>query len=149
MGWLFGKRKVETPFDENALQFPTSFPPQKRVIGPEALKEAAGFNRSAFPEEHETAQTLTAPPIRTVSPTAPPQPEAPQEEGMLYVKVDVYQRVLGELEEVKSNIIHLQQTQKRLESSEYNEENNFTRLRRAVKGLHDRLLQVDKILFKG
>ncbi len=146
MGWLFGKRKIDLSFDEKALQFPTSFPPQKRIIEPEALKEAVGFNRSAFSEEHIEVKTPTP---QMKMPAAVPQSEVPPEESMLYVKVDVYQRILGELDEIKANLTGLQHIQKRLETSEYNEETNFTRLRRAVKGLHDRLLQADKVLFKG
>ena len=33
--------------------------------------------------------------------------------------------------------------------TEFNEENNFAKLRRAVKSMHDRLLLIDKTIFKG
>ena len=67
----------------------------------------------------------------------------------LYVKVEVYQRMLGELDELRRGFLDLQQISKNIDESEYNEENNFNKLRRGMKNLHDNLLQADKILFKS
>ena len=59
MDWLFGRKKAvpKVPFpegkqiDEKALRFPASTP-SERVIEPEKVKEAVGFNKPmAFPEE--------------------------------------------------------------------------------------------------
>lgn len=128
----------------NALQFPTS-PPPGRVIEPEAVKMAAG--------------------VKPIPPSAPPMPEPRyiQEEEVpsmpsptaplmgdsgLYVKVDVYQRILGEFESVKSDFSDLKTANRHLQESEYNEEESFARLRNAMKTIHDRLLSIDKTLFK-
>ena len=49
---------------------------------------------------------------------------------------------------IKAKLNEMTEISKALEVSEYNEETDFTKLRRAVKGLHDRLLVVDKTIFK-
>ena len=41
------------------------------------------------------------------------------------------------------------ETTKMLAASEYNEEENYAKMKRAVRIVHDRLLQVDKTLFKA
>ena len=72
-----------------------------------------------------------------------------QEEGPLFVKVDVYQRVLGELDDLKHQLNILKDVQHKLEDSEYNEERNFDKLRKSMKVIHDQMLQVDRVLFKA
>lgn len=146
MGWLFGKKK-EVPFpegkmvNENALKFSVHGGGEK-VIEPDRIKEAAGvekpffFNRERAEESPAPHFPLEAPPVAgSVSP--------------LYIKVDVYQHMLGELQELRGKLNDLHQLHQHLETSEYNEEHNFVKLRRAVKSMHDTLLQVDKVLFKG
>lgn len=165
MGWLFGRKKVVPkvpfpqgrPIDEKALQFPT-ISPSERVIEPEKVKEAVGFSKPmAFPDEEESMlleEEVSEAPV----PSFPPQrkyvgPESvsagimPKQE--LYVKVEVYQRMLGELDDLRRGFAGLQQINKTIDESEYNEENNFNKLRRGMKSLHDSLLQADKILFKS
>ena len=165
MGWLFGRKKVvpKVPFpqgrliDEKTLQFPTmSY--SERVIEPEKVKEAAGFSKPmAFPDEEESMPPEEEAP-ETPTPSFPSQkryvsPE-PVSAGImpkheLYVKVEVYQRMLGELDELRRGFAGLQQINKNIDESEYNEENNFNKLRRGMKSMHDSLLQADKILFKS
>ncbi len=167
MDWLFGRKKAvpKVPFpegkqiDEKALRFPASTP-SERVIEPEKVKEAVGFNKPmAFPEE-ETGleEELPAPPSFPFpkfasKPTESWKPSLPSAEFMprqeLYVKVEVYQRMLGELDELKKKIGELSETSKVLEVSEYNEETNFNKLRKFMKSLHDNLLHADKTLFKA
>jgi len=166
MGWLFGRKKVvpKVPFpsgrflDEKALQFPSP-ESSERVIEPEKVKEAVGFAKPmTFPEEEEPMplpaeeEELPEPPKAPYSPM-PKYASAPSPEVMpkheLYVKVEVYQQMLGELDELRRGFADLQQINKNLEESEYNEENNFNKLRRGMKALHDNLLQVDKLLFKS
>ncbi|MBI4147640.1 hypothetical protein HY494_03245 [Candidatus Woesearchaeota archaeon] len=166
MGWLFGHKKVVPkvpfpqgkPFDEKALQFPT-LDSSDRVIEPDKVKEAVGFSKPmAFPDEEENmpmdeeAELPQAPTLQFSSPPryAPPSSSSgfmPKHE--LYVKVEVYQRMLGELDELRRGFTDLQQINKSIDESEYNEENNFNKLRRGMKSLHDGLLQADKILFKS
>ncbi len=136
----------EGKLNEGALLFPgMGF--QEKVIKPEQLKAAAGLD-DGLPE---------LPPLSF--PSEPPQPSFPskraipqsftrQEDVPVYLKVEVYQRILGEIEGLRVDFAHLQVANINLTSSEYNEENNFTKLRKAVRGIHDRLLQVDKVLFK-
>ena len=164
MGWLFGRKKVVPkvpfpqgrPFDEKALQFP-SIDSSDRIIEPEKIKEAVGFSKPmAFPDEEENMPMPEdlpeepAFPFPTGKKYAPPAPSSdlmPKHE--LYVKVEVYQRMLGELDELRQGFMDLQHINKNIEESEYNEENNFNKLRRGMKSLHDSLLQADKILFKS
>lgn len=161
MGWLFGRKKAvpKVPFPEGkmyhekALRFPTSSS-QEKVIEPESVKAAVGFDKPvAFPEEEEPMplpeDELPAPPSFPFSRPRPvPTPEfTPRQE--LYVKVDVYQRMLGELDELKKKLFELSEASKSLEASEYNEEANFNKLRKGMKSLHDSLLHADKTLFKA
>src|SRR3989344_484924 len=76
-------------------------------------------------------------------------PSFTQKSEPLFVKMEVYQRILGEMDDLKLILSKLGEINRHLESSEYNEENNFEKLRREVKLIHDRLLQIDKILFKS
>jgi len=153
MGWLFGGKKVPKvpfpegrPFDERTLRLPGKLSAQ-RVIGPEEIKAAAGLGTvPSFPEEEEESPLPPAqkPPLygrpASLFPTAGPSP--------LFIKMEVYRRVLMEIDEAKSRISELGQANKALDKSEYNEEHNFVRLRRSIKGMHDRLLLIDKIVFK-
>ncbi|MEK6845160.1 MAG: hypothetical protein AABY26_00255 [Nanoarchaeota archaeon] len=49
---------------------------------------------------------------------------------------------------MKSELNQLKDINTKLETSEYNEEHNFDKLKKAMKNIHDRLLSVDKTLFK-
>jgi len=165
MGWLFGRKKVvpKVPFpqgramDEKALQFP-SMDPSERVIEPDKVKEAVGFSKPmAFPDEEEHLPTedeeLPEMPKFPFSPAPTKYTSASSQEGMprqeLYVKVEVYQHLLSELDELRRGFMNLQHINKSISESEYNEETNFNKLRRGMKSLHDNLLQADKILFKS
>ena len=171
MGWLFGKKKTSrVPFPqpysgEDILKFPTQ-QSSENIIEPNKLKEAAGLGQELptmpnFDEESEAPefdQESQAPNMQPAypNPSSSPvrQPFVPNRQVVaehlapLYVKVDVYQRILGELESLNHDLSHLQTINEHLETSEYNEENNFLKLRRDIRVVHDRLLQMDKTLFK-
>jgi hypothetical protein len=206
MGWLFGKKKPRVPFpegrpmDEKVLRFPNQ-EPRERIIEPEMVKEAVGFERPmTFPrpaaKEKEQAATM-APPRASSNPLPsqfnfPPQKQAVQpasvfsqeaqeeeedtnnlleerdgeakegrafrsyqterassESGPLFIKVDVYQRILGEFDLLKDKLGELSKASTGLENSEYNEEDNFAKLKKSVRLLHDKLLVMDKTLFKS
>ena len=164
MGWLFGRKKVVPkvpfpqgrPMDEKALQFPT-MGSSDRVIEPDKVKEAVGFSKPmAFPDEEESMpmdEDLPETPMPNFSSPSKYSSSASVSSGVmpkheLYVKVEVYQRMLGELDELRRGFMDLQHLGKNIDESEYNEENNFNKLRRGMKSLHDSLLQADKILFK-
>jgi len=125
-----------------------------RTIEPEQIKEAAGFGRAmTFPDEEEMSMpSFPAPrsssPVST-SRTSPPSPLGPPEISPLFIKMEVYQHIVAEMDKVKSTITELSHINRAVEKSEYNEEHNFVKLRRAVKGIHDRLLLADKIVFKA
>ncbi len=158
MGWLFGKKKVpRVPLppgrfmDEGSLSFPNKVPVEK-VIQPEKIKSGAGSRKPfAFSEEEETlGRPRTVPNFPSTS-NLTPNPVVPMKvvEEPLYVKMEVYQRILGELESLRTNLNKLHILTKELEKSEFNEENNFDKLKVDVKVVHDRLLHADKLLFKG
>jgi hypothetical protein len=163
MGWLFGRKKVvpKVPFpqgkilDEKALQFPP-IESSERIIEPEKVKEAVGFSKPmAFPDEEPMLSDEELPEMpsfpfsskKKYSPSSSaPSDLMPKHE--LYVKVEVYQRMLTELDELRRGFTELQGINKNIGESEYNEETNFNKLRKGMKSLHDNLLQADKILFK-
>jgi hypothetical protein len=167
MGWLFGAKKVpKVPLpqgyklDEGALRFPTMNTPQQRVIQPEQVKQAVGFEKPfSFPEDKEEqsndlpmpsfSEYSEQPKQMSVSNQNKTSVSFEEKSAPLYVKVEVYQQILGQLDGLKSDLNHLSDSNRQLESSEYNEQNNFDRLRRAVKSMHDRLLQIDKELFNS
>ncbi len=126
--------------DENALRLPGRISAD-RVIEPDQLKAAAGIEASTFFAREMPEQK----PLPREEITLSPEPRA---EDFVYVKIDIYQQVLGELERIKGKMTELQEINKHLESSEYNEENNFVKLRRAMKSMHDRFLLIDKTVFK-
>lgn len=166
MGWLFGRKKAvpKVPFpegktiDEKALRFPAPSS-SERIIEPEKVKEAVGSSKSfkslAFSEEMEVSEEteVPAPPsfpsLRASKTTAFPSPAEFMQRQDLYVKVDVYQRMLSELDDLRRELAELGETSKSLQVSEYNEEHNFNKLRKLMKSLHDSLLHTDKTLFKA
>ncbi len=149
MGWLFGRKKeprvpfpAGKPFEESTLQFPTKAW-KGNVIEPEEVKAAAGLEEPlAFPEEMEGREV----PRKKLSPLVPLISSG--KKGSLYVKVDAYQRILGELDSLKSKLGEMKETSHHLETSEFNEENNFVKLKRLVRTVHDQMLLADKIIFK-
>ena len=162
MGWLFGKKKIvpRIPLPEGyaptekTLQFPTSGRGE-RIIEPDRIKEAAGVD---FPFELPPMPSFEEPAARPSVALSLSRPTAPvlgtqqsvqnaQSGEPVYVKIEVYQQILGEFDSLKKELQHLDHTCKHLDSSEYNEEHNFERLRRAMKLIHDRLLHVDKRIF--
>ena len=157
MGWLFGKKKVpRVPLppgrfmDEGSLNFPNKVPVEK-VIQLENTKAAVGPKKPfAFSEEEPLGRSKFLPNFPSTSNLAP-KPIVPLKvvEESLYMKMEVYQRVLGELEGLRTNLSKLNNLTKELEKSEFNEENNFDKLKVDVKVVHDRLLHADKVLFKG
>ncbi len=163
MGWLFGKKKIvpKVPFpegkhfNEKALQFPNKVSEDK-VIEPEKIQEAAGLEKPiAPPQEPVPEEQIEVPeepqaPVDQQEPFVPPtEPFAEQKAEPLYIKMDIYQKILGELGEIKGKLTELRETSKDLVSSEYNEEHKFVKLKRITKAMHDKLLQADKIIFKG
>ncbi len=157
MGWLFGRKKVpKVPFpegrslDESSLRLPGKLS-TLRTIEPEQIKEAAGFGRAmAFPEEEEELSQPAFLPATSAGSRMPRMSSLEAVEASpLFVKMEVYQHIVAELDEIKSKITGLGQINRNVEKSEYNEEHNFVKLRRAVKGIHDRLLLADKIVFKA
>lgn len=159
MGWLFGKKKIEPKvpfpegksFNEKALQFNRNSPSEK-VFEPEQVHAAVGVNEPITPPEKVEEKTVEAPQeVTEQEEFVPPKNPfaAPVTNEPLFVKVEVYQKILGELNGVKENITELREASRNLEGSEYNEEKNFSKLRRSTKSAHDKLLHVDKIIFKG
>jgi len=147
--WLFGKKKVlpkvplpeGQPFDDRTFQFSKRYEGET-VIEPGNLQAAAGFNQPySVPESSPRAPSMTSTPSATA-------PEAQYQSEPIYIKVDAYQRILGEIEDLKKNLASLQESHRKVESSEYNKENHFEKLKKSMKQIHDRLLLVDKTLFK-
>jgi len=161
MSWLFKKKVVPRvpfpggrPFDEKELRFAPSAP-RERVIEPEQPKQMGGFGKPlSFPDNfdmHLEGMEVTEPKL-AVAPmnvAGYSQKVAKSEEfGPTYVKVEVYQHLLGEIDGLKTSLSSLAEVSRNLEKSEYNEEASFEKLKRDIKSIHDKLLHVDKRLFK-
>ncbi|MBI4980043.1 hypothetical protein HZC30_00630 [Candidatus Woesearchaeota archaeon] len=155
LGWLFGTKKVQPkiplpgsrPFDEKTFQFSKKFG-KETLIEPEHLQAAAGFDKLfSFPEPAGRG----APPgpmmpsfgEQEVEPTALPVAKKP-----IYLKVNLYEKILWEVDTLKYDCIKLQQVNNHLETSEYNEEHHLEKLKKDLKALHDKLGRIDKVLFK-
>ncbi len=161
MGWLFADKKKMAPrvpfpmgksLDDKSLRFsaPTSM---EREIQPDRVQEAVGYNQPMnFPSAFDVEQTPL--PQNVTQRNVPLQKEVPRPEvntqasGPMFMKVDVYQLVLNEVDGLKRVLEELQESNLLLEKSEYNEEHSFEKLRKTMRGVHDRFLQIDKKLFK-
>jgi hypothetical protein len=157
MGWLFGRKK-KVPFpepqkiDEKELKFPTT-PHSDKVIVPEQLKEVAGVKKvdepvpSPEPSKKEKKVALATPEFNNLPAKSPVMEET--DNSPMYIKIQVYQRVLGELDELKDEISSLSHVSKNLTESEFNEDKHFEKLKKEIKSIHDNLLKLDKVLFKS
>ena len=155
MGWLFGKKKVQpkVPFPEGRpLEGSLSFPgrsSRERIIEPDEVKAAAGLEKPlAFPRMESPSPFSFSKSRETFSPPGPAaRPELPIMNSSanvpLFLKLDAYQQLLTELNALKATIASVNVTALR-----YNEEEEFIKLRKSVKGLHDKLISIDKMLFK-
>ena len=151
MGWFFGNKQKLVPkvafpqgkpFDEKELTFPQTFS-REQIIQPSAVKNAVGMD---FPEEKDT------PPLSiksNVSNVIPSYASSGTESAEIFVKVEVYQRVLGEVDGLRKELNDLGSIQKKIESTEYHEEEDFASMERSLKSVHDALLRMDKKLFPG
>jgi hypothetical protein len=162
MGWLFGDNKKVVPkvpfpmgksLDDKSLRF--SAPKStEREIQPDRVQEAVGYSQpmsfqTAFGQEQAPLPRNVLQKNVSKQEEVLPQPvEEVQATGPMFVKVDVYQLILDEVDGLKGVLGDLQEANRLLEKSEYNEEHNFEKLRKTMRGVHDRFLQVDKKLFK-
>lgn len=152
MGWLFGHKKVQpkVPFPEGrTVEGTLNFPGKNsrgRVIEPDEVKAAAGLEKPLVFPQPESPSPFSF--KRTVE--MPPPSMAPfhsfesASDGPLFLKLDSYQQVLSELNNIKATIASVNIT-----ISRYNEDEEFLKLRKSVKSLHDKLIAIDKVLFKG
>ena len=157
MGWLFGRKKVVPkvpfpegrPFDEKSLQFPASFSSEK-VISPSQVQAAVGVSapKETFEEDPGIMETEEEMPKQ---PSFRPPKQFPTEQivGNSFVKVEVYRKILSQIEDMNKSVHALKEASKGLDISEYNEETDFIKMRRATKSVHDQLLKIDKTIFKG
>jgi hypothetical protein len=157
------------------LRFPTPSSTEK-IIEPKQVKAAVGFEKPIpRPIPNQIPSSSSPDPRPAFSPRAemPPRPSQPMQrvaptqqpsspesfsarpsinpfqsdEGPLFVKVNVYQRILGEMELLRRELVQLSHYNRELENSEYNEEASFVKLRNSMRHVHDRLLDADKKLF--
>ena len=177
MGWLFGKKKeprVPLPeghlVDERALHFPPPSSMRKTLLEPEKARELVGMkNRSSalasLPElpqlgeevlprmevRERIASERRGQPKREMMLAKPvvsrSRHENPLRDNSLYLNISDYKSVLLRKEQLKSDTLKLQEKNKNLENSEFNEDKNLEKIKRTIKHLHDDLLRIDKILF--
>ena len=158
MGWLFNKKKTipkvpfpeGRPFDEKALQFPQSAP-SERTIRPEQVQAAVGLGQPInLPEEVEESPEPMDHSMGEQQFQQGSRPTTPRTQiSNSFMKVEIYKKVLSEIDEMKKSVSDLKEASRNLDVSEYNEETHFIKMRNATKAVHDRLLQIDKTIFKG
>ncbi len=154
MGWFFKrKQKVgQVPFPQghSATHGNLTFPEKdskERVIAPNRVKEAVGSLKdvppASTPEETQSEQQET----ESFTPPKSPRAVFSGKKEPIYVKVQIYQQLLGELDGLRLDLNHLSEKNRALENSEFNEEANFGKLKKMMKSIHDQLLSADKLLF--
>jgi len=157
MGWLFGRKKIVPkvpfpegkPFDEKSLQFPTSFNSEK-VINPSQVQAAVGVGApKENVEEDQGIMKKEEEMPKQQSFTPPKQFPTEQIVGNSFVKIEVYRKILSQIDDMNKSVHTLKEASKGLDISEYNEETDFIKMRRATKSVHDQLLKIDKTIFKG
>ena len=143
MGWLFGSKKtpkVPLPeagmFDENALQFPVTS--QSRTIIPDYHEEET----TVAPQAPAAQQEIIKKGTKVIS-TAKILPT----HRHFFLKVDTYQQILADFDGLKKDLSHLGEVNRLLETSEFNEEADYDKIKRGLKYSHDRLVSIDKVLF--
>ncbi len=149
---------VDLPFDELDLGMPKrSAPPMPKRVAKPVFGDSGTFDLGgeALPplnlsDLHEGSSAKQ--PVAS-SHFAPSEPGfAPVEMqgvgGPVFIDVERYKEVLGDIGECKGELSHLSETSRKLEKAEFNEERSFSDLRSSMKALHDKLLSVDEILFK-
>src|SRR3989344_2058012 len=111
MGWLFGHKKVQpkVPFPEGrpaegSLNLPGKVS-RERIIEPDEVKAAAGLEKPiVFPKpESPFSFKKTAQEMPTMEPLLSPSFES-RSSGPLFLKLDAYQQLLAELNNIKSTI---------------------------------------------
>ena len=127
MGWLFGSKKkvpkVPLPegqvLDEKSLRFPSSFS-DERVIEPDQIKQAVGVGETySFSDMDSNPVTAPVQPrLRSASMSAPLS--GVQTSKPLFVRVEVYQKILGEIDSLRDDLKELNHFNGSLENSEYN-----------------------------
>lgn len=126
-------------FDEKALQFP---------IGRQSQTVISSYHE----EEHQQEQVspaVSAPPQTSVKRSMKGQ--SPVAKISMhrhhYVKVEMYQQLLADLDGLKKDLTHLGETNHLLETSEFNEEADYDKIKRNLKNVHDKIVSIDKTLF--
>jgi hypothetical protein len=108
--------------------------------------DAPGMNRTSTAQNTAPAQTQVP---ASSSNTNFYEEDQRDRDGPLFVKVDVYQHILGGIEGLQKDARNLSSTSKKLDNSEFNEEAHFEKLKKELKVIHDKLLLADKTLFKS
>lgn len=140
------------PFDEKTFQFSKKFG-KDTLIEPEHLQAVAGFDQPfSFPESVGRGTNKGAPPKPIMPSFGEPEVGSTAllaAKKPIYLNVNLYEKVLWEVDALKHDCIRLQQINNHLDTSEYNEEHHYDKLKRDLKVLHDKLQRIDKVLFKG
>lgn len=166
MGLFSRKRRIEVPSppSEDLLRFPKAS--EVKVIRPGKIKGPLDMEKAApLPEiplilknkvdlmqlKEEISPVLFKPtfPLPLPEKTFPTPPERPSFtlKKPVFLRVQDYQVLLGNLRNIKNKTDGLDQTTENLEKSEFNENRDFEHLKSNLKNIHDHLLHMDDTLF--
>ena len=151
------------PLDEEGLQ-PFPGPEEREELPP--LPEMPEFEEE-FAEEEAKLQELTQlprkaeapasrspplPPRAEVSqkPLAPPQPRIDVQEAVpIFVRANQFKDILKGINVVKVNLKKSDDVLLRLDDLENSKEREFTKWRSEMEDIQNKIMFIDKILFKG
>lgn len=159
MGFFFRKKKIEVPAppSEDILKFPKAS--EISSIKPESIKEAVGIEKPSLPPEIPPVPTKKedlmsfeeippAPPeLTSHSPLPSKRPQFVFKKPF-FIRMQNYQLLIENLNNIKNKTAELDQTVMDLEKSEFNENKNYERLKNNLKKIHDQLLVMDDTIFK-
>jgi hypothetical protein len=165
MGWLFKDKKSSVEpkknFDSNSLRFPDKIDTE-RVIKPANLQKAVSELKSAANDFKNDEFSFNEPavdePRFVVNKPLPEHVEydnqedvvfKEQERNYVFVKKDIYQKILGDMKSINDVSKTTISINKRLSLYETHENKQFKELKRFVNGLHNDFLKIDRLLFKN
>ena len=155
MGWLFSKKK-ESRVPAPIRRLPPmgedkSTPVSKKDLTSQKLQEVAGL---PLPEQNLDLNQGNNDLEFPVDESHFDEEQSDELGGVvegndLFLKVEQYRRMLGEVENLKKTLHKLDTLSKHIIESEFNEEESFRHLKTDIRNIHDHFLTIDKKVFKS
>src|SRR3989339_1283738 len=139
MGLFSRKKKVDVPLppSEEILRFPRRLPMEREILpAPKRMPETERLPKEPEPVQSSfPSQTQVNPNTQLVN-------------QFFFLRMVDYQNLIGNLDNTNLQVQELEHTMNKLEASEFNENRDYEALKSNLKKVHERLLYVDKLIFK-